>query len=163
MLTFTSGFNPNPNSRSYKNKGSFSKAVARFWAVNKFVAHLLHDGQSRFNLFILWTMRTALESSPDRRDAMDNPEVFVPAAAACISIAGQEIRSCNADYPPGERTGRPGSGGPLWEGKHGFCEERWRLWKERFLSVSGESGISEEVGRAARDAHDEMERIDMTV
>lgn len=105
-------------------------------------------------------MRTALEYSSDQRDGRNDPEVYVPAAAACIMIAGEQFQAFDDEYPPGELTGRPAEGGPLWEGKHGFCEGRWRLWKERFLSVSQESGISEEVKTVAREAHDEMERID---
>jgi hypothetical protein len=109
---------------------------------------------------MIWTFRTALESSPDQRHKNEDPEVYVPAAAACIIIAGEQIRSFDDEFPPGELTGRPASGGPLWEGKHGFCEDRWKLWKERFLSVSQEPGISGEVQRVAKKAHDEMERID---
>jgi hypothetical protein len=130
---------------------------------NKVVAHLLRVGVPRYNMFILWTMRTALEAPPELRHWRDNPEYYVPTAAACIAIAGENIRSCNDDFPAGERTGSPGKGGPLWEGKHGFCEGRWVLWKERFLAVSKEPGVSEHVKAVAMNAHDEMVRIDMAV
>jgi len=108
-------------------------------------------------------MRPALEYSPNQRDVKDDPEIYVPAAAACIMIAGEKIRGYDDEFPPGELTGRPASGGPLWEGKHGYCEGRWRLWKERFLAVSQESGILEQTKMVAKDAHDEMERIDQDV
>ena len=114
-------------------------------------------------MFILWTMRIALESPPDQRPWRDNPEYYVPAAAACVSIAGKQIRLCDDDFPAGERTGSPGKGGPLLAGKHGFCEGRWMLWKERFLAMSEESGISDDVKAAAIDAHGRMERIDQDV
>ena len=109
---------------------------------------------------MIWTFRTALEYSPEQRDRRNNPEIYVPAAAACIMIAGEQFRAFDDEYPPGELTGRPAEGGPLWEGKHGFCEGRWKLWKERFLSVSQEPGISEEVKTVAKQAHEKMERID---
>lgn len=109
---------------------------------------------------MIWTMRSALEYSPEQRSGLEDPEVYVPAAAACIMIAGEKLRSFEDDWVPGELTGRPVEGGPLWEGKQGFCEGRWRLWKERFGAVSEEPGISEHTKMVAKEAHDEMERID---
>jgi hypothetical protein len=127
---------------------------------NKFVAHLLRAGTGRYKIFMIWTMRSALEYPPDQRTKQEDPEVYVPAAAACIMIAGEKLRSFEDEFPPGELTGRPAMGGPLWEGKHGFCEGRWRLWKERFLAVSREDRISEGTKRVAKEAYDEMERIE---
>lgn len=105
-------------------------------------------------------MRSALEYSPAQRSGMEDPEVYVPAAAACILIAGEKLRSFEDEWVPGELTGRPALGGPLWEGKQGFCEGRWRLWRERFLSISQETGLSEHTKKVAKEAHDEMERLD---
>ena len=102
------GFDTNPD--SYKDPDGFSKRIAQFLANNKVVANLLRAGIPRYNMFILWTMRTALEAPPELRHWRDNPEFYVPAAAACISIAGEKIRSCDDEFPAGERTGSPGKG-----------------------------------------------------
>jgi hypothetical protein len=161
ILTPEIGFCTDP--KYYKDESAYSQAITRFMIANKFVAHLLCAGTGRYKIFMIWTMRSALEYSPDQRRGVDDPEIYVPAAAACIMIAGEKIRSFEDDFPPGELTGRPAMGGPLWEGKHGFCEERWRLWKERFLSVSQELGISEHTKTVAKEAHDEMESIDKNV
>jgi hypothetical protein len=158
LLTLGTGFIADP--KLYKNESAYSKAITRFLIANKFVASLARANIARYNLFIIWTMRPALEYSPDQREKRDDPEIYVPAAAACIMIAGKKIRGYDDLFPPGELTGRPAKGGPLWEGKHGFCEGRWRLWKERFLSIAQEPGISEQTKTVARDAHDEIERID---
>ncbi|KAM0702667.1 hypothetical protein Q7P35_010098 [Cladosporium inversicolor] len=157
-LTPRIGFGTNP--KHYKDESAYSKAIMRFLIANKFVAHLLRAGTGRYKIFMIWTMRSALEYSPEQRSGMEDPEVYVPAAAACVMIAGEKLRSFDDEWLPGELTGRPALGGPLWEGKHGFCEGRWRLWKERFEAVAQESGISEGVKRKAKEAHDEMERFD---
>jgi len=155
------GFITSPD--SYRDETAYSEAITRFLAINKFVANLARAGIARYNLYILWTMRTALEYSPEQRMRRDDPEVYVLAAAACVVIAGEKIRSYDDEFPPGELTGRPAEGGPLWEGKHGFCEGRWRLWKKRFWSVAEEHELSEKVKAVAKDAYDEMERIDREV
>ena len=133
-LTPRTGFGSNPT--HYKDSTAYSKAITRFLIANKFVAHLLRAGTGRYKIFMIWTMRSALEYSPAQRSGMEDPEVYVPAAAACILIAGEKLRSFEDEWVPGELTGRPALGGPLWEGKQGFCEGRWRLWRVMAVLVS---------------------------
>ena len=158
ILTPRIGFGSNP--KHYKDETAYSKAITRFLIANKFVAHLLRAGTGRYKIFMIWTMRSALEYSPTQRSGMEDPEVYVPAAAACVMIAGEKLRSFEDEWVPGELTGRPALGGPLWEGKQGFCEGRWMLWKERFGAVAKEEAISEEVKRVAKEACEEMVRLD---
>lgn len=95
-----------------------------------------------YDMFALWSMRSALESPLDlmNLEGIETPEVNVPAAAVWILILGEEMFFWNNEYPHGPTEGDPGVGGPLWEGQHGFCLERWKLWRSRFgeLSVEGQ-------------------------
>lgn len=96
-----------------------------------------------YGLFILWTFRDALEHPSDTPPhgsggwAMD---CFVPAAAKLIEIAGPKISGWHHEYEYGPRVMMdPGKGGPLWNGSHGFCRERWTFWRKRFFELARET------------------------
>ena len=88
----------------------------------------------------------------------------MPAAAAWISILGPQIYHWDMEFEHGPRVGAPGSGGPLWEnGKHGFCKERWELWRKGFGAIAEMGGdLSENVRASARQAEKTMREIEMT-
>jgi len=139
----------------------------RFVNANKFAARLMATGEPvfAFSFFALVTMRTALEI-PVAQLRSDQPlDAFLPAAAAWIALLGSEIYGWDEEFEQGPLVGAKGRGGPLWqEGKHGFCEERWNLWRERFGELAEmENAISEEVKGLARQAEERMSQIESKV
>jgi hypothetical protein len=48
----------------------------------------------------------------------------------------------------------------LWKGKHGFCKERWKLWRDRFGEAARKEDESEQVRRVAREAELMMKEIE---
>ena len=114
-----------------------------------------------FKTFALWTMRSALEHPGVERVEMDQPfTAYLQAAAAWIEVCGPQIYRWDDVYPHGLREGAPGRGGPLWQGAHGFCSGRWRLWRERFGQIAGEQGFEPEMSKAAERAEIAMRDIE---
>ncbi|OQE40924.1 hypothetical protein PENCOP_c005G02385 [Penicillium coprophilum] len=136
---------------------SRQNAILQIINRNKFTARLMATQESVFaySWFALITLREALETPADQSSER-NLEALIPAAAAWISILGADIYKWNERFD-----GALGKGGPLWKGQHGFCKERWQLWKERFGElVTIEAEIRDEVRTAAKDAKRRMEEIE---
>jgi len=89
----------------------------------------------------LWSLRSALEYPTEDASMVSKLTYLIPAAAIWISILGSQIYASTEEYAPSAQGGQPGLGGPLWKGKHGFCPERWNLWKQRFGEISHQTGI----------------------
>jgi hypothetical protein len=137
----------------------------RFTAVNELMARLmLHDsGKFDYSLFALWTMRNALEYPlPYSADPRQNQPSLcsIPAAVRLVEIAGRLIYRWDHEFKHGPLEGRPGMGGLLWNGKHGFCRERWALWHSRFVDLSSEQWLDEEYRDGAKRAADIMSGIE---
>lgn len=140
---------------------------ARHAAINQiinrdtFAARLMATKEAVFaySWFALITLRGALETPADQLSP-ENLEALIPAAAAWISILGSEIYKWDEDFDGNSGTNL-GRGGPLWKGKHGFCKERWQLWRERFEQLAGtDVEIEEAVRASARDTAQLMESIE---
>ncbi|PYH78813.1 hypothetical protein BO82DRAFT_243353, partial [Aspergillus uvarum CBS 121591] len=132
-------------------------AIARIGNVNRFVARLVATHEPVFRphaWFALVTLRRALETPWAQMAPEDPRAAWVPAAAAWIEVLGAEIYAWEEEYAAGPAAGAPGRGGPLWQGKHGFCRERWGLWRERFGEVARLDGedvhVRSVAGRAER-------------
>jgi hypothetical protein len=141
-------------------------AIDGFVAVNALVATLLDYDERRFrgnrNL-ALWTFRSALEYTPSmpEADAEQEWEGHVLAAAAIVEIAGEKIQHWDFGFESGPLIGDMGAGGPLWDGKHGFCKGRWELWQTRFFELSADTAeplLSGEAREKARVASETMAR-----
>ncbi|KAJ5780043.1 hypothetical protein N7457_005203 [Penicillium paradoxum] len=130
-------------------------AIAKIINRDKFAASLMSTKEPVFaySWFALITLRSALETPTDQLSP-ENLEALIPAAAAWIDILGAELYSWDEDFD-GDSGGALGKGGPLWKGKHGFCQERWQLWRERFGEVAG---MEAEIGDAVRASARETER-----
>lgn len=134
------------------------EAVRKFVNINRFAALLKATGEEVFDYswFALITLREALETK--QREAKEiylaKLNSWLPAAAAWIEILGVEIFEWDEEFPSGFPHGAPGSDGDLWNGKHGFYEERWSLWRERFagLAKSEKWAIEDDVRRVAGEA-----------
>ena len=126
------------------------QAIELFVNVNKFAAQLFHTDRmfASYDWWALVVMREALEYPADTPDR-PKPDALIPAALAWLSILGPEIYTWDKEFPSSHAQGDPGKGGPLWGGQHGFCEERWYLWKRRFEEVSSSNDLSEHLRKLA--------------
>ena len=52
-----------------------------------------------------------------------------------------------------------GHGGALWDGKRGFCLERWGFWKERFGAIGLKADVDDNTKDWAEQAKRTMEEI----
>jgi hypothetical protein len=140
--------------------------VGRFVAMNVLIALLMVHDQDRFDYrsFTLYTFRSALEysaSAPEYdEDVPDYQKCHILTAAKLVEIAGSLIYEWDVEFESGPLIGDKGSGGKLWDGKHGFCKGRWELWKRRFFGISDEGSFGDEVGDCARKATEVMAKID---
>jgi hypothetical protein len=140
--------------------------IDRFVAMNTLIALLMVHDQARFDYrsFTLYTFRSALEyseSAPeDDEQHPDSQKCHILAAAKLVEIARSMIYDWDFEFEFGSLIGDKGSGGALWDGKHGFCKGRWELWKRRFFEIGDEGNFGDEVGECARKAAEVMAEID---
>jgi len=126
--------------------------------LNKFTALLTANNVLRGRTFALWSLRSALEQDFDQiKNALDG---YIPAAVQWIVYAGTLLYECEKEYPVRADGGSTGSGGPLWNGKTGFCQERWTFWKNRFEQVQSISELADSTKSAAKKAVTEMDKIE---
>ncbi|KAL3485262.1 hypothetical protein BJX62DRAFT_247710 [Aspergillus germanicus] len=152
-------FSINPNSSPEKK----SHEIRRWINKNRFAALLMATEEpifATYSWFALITLRQALENPIDQMSEQNPLDAWVPAAAAWIEVLGVEIYDWEEEFPSGGNRGAPGRGGPLWEGKHGFCKGRWGLWRERFGGLARAEGVSEPVRNVAGDAEVIMNEIE---
>lgn len=138
-------------------------AMSDFINLNKFTALLMATEEPVFaySWFALITFREALETPSNHLLPTDCLDAYIPAAAAWIEILGVDIYEWDDEFEHGPLVGAPGKGGLLWEGKHGFCKERWKLWRERFGEMARmESKLGEEARMFAREAELMMKEIE---
>lgn len=136
-----------------------SELITQFVNLNVFVAMLSKTRLPafKFALFALWTMRAALEIPTDEARPDQPLEAWIPAAAAWIRVTGDQVYSWDHEYP----RKAPCKGGPLWQGKHGFCHERWQLWRSRFQFLGTQDHVLDpETRRIAKEAADRMASIE---
>ena len=77
-----------------------------------------------------------------------------------VQVVGSQMYHWSDSYADGPKSGAPGRGGSLWEGKHGFCGERWKLWKVRFGDIAAASEVPDGVRRAAKQGEERMKVIE---
>ncbi|OJI98347.1 hypothetical protein ASPVEDRAFT_161509 [Aspergillus versicolor CBS 583.65] len=150
----------NPN----KSAEEQQKAISQIINISKFAALLTATDEDIFasnSWFALITLRAALESPTERRPGAEPLEAWIPAAAAWIETLGVEIYNWDEEFESGPKIGARGKGGPLWDGKHGFCKGRWKLWRERFGEIARTEGeLGEDVKKTAEDAETMMKEIE---
>ncbi|KAL4908909.1 hypothetical protein BDW74DRAFT_145539 [Aspergillus multicolor] len=140
------------------------KTISDILTTNRFVALLMATEKpifASFSWFALVTLRNALETPTEQIRPAESLEALIPAAAAWIEILGAKIYRWELEFESGPKVGARGKGGPLWDGKHGFCKERWGLWRKRFGELGKmEPGIPENVKVVAQGAESMMEQIE---
>ncbi|KAI8819374.1 uncharacterized protein EV422DRAFT_110160 [Fimicolochytrium jonesii] len=84
-------------------------------------------------------------------------ELDVPAAAAWIFLAGNSLWEISKGNPNSVEVAK------AQKDMEAFSEPRWRLWKQQFYEVSECELITAETRQIAREASEEMERIESWV
>ncbi len=125
---------------------------------NAFLARLVTTpGALDYEKYALISMQGALEESAKTAEEIS---ANVPAAAVWIFYAGEHIYKSRREWS--ERW-TPAQGGPLWNGKKGFCPERWALWKDRFQWVTMQENTTDEAREFAGKAVRKMSEIESLV
>ncbi|KAJ5769899.1 uncharacterized protein N7511_001950 [Penicillium nucicola] len=129
-------------------------AIAQMINRDKLAALLMATQEPVFDYswFALVTLREALEDGGSQKVGPLNG--LIPAAAIWIELLGVEMYGWDQNF------GRKGKGGTLWEGKEGFCVERWHLWRERFGEMAEMEGLDDSARRAAGEAEQMMRKIE---
>jgi hypothetical protein len=132
--------------------------------LHTFMARLMATREPVFDgldMFALWMLRE-LETPTKDMEPKSEIEAKIRIAAIWIEIVGVRIYGFNREFEHGPGKNDPGRGGPLWDGKHGFCVERWKLWRRRFVEVGKMDGeeLAEEVRVVAREAETRMNKIE---
>lgn len=147
----------------YNQPNCQQEVITHFVNLNRFTALLMATEEPEFDFssYALSVFRAALETPPIHLAPEEPHEAFVYAAAIWIEILGVEIYAWDEEFERGPKIGARGRGGPLWKGKHGFCEERWDLWRRRFGELARMEGkLGEEVRTTASEAEQMMKDIE---
>ncbi|KAL6234503.1 hypothetical protein BDW75DRAFT_212083 [Aspergillus navahoensis] len=140
------------------------KAISDIVNTSKFAALLMATDEpvfASYSWFALITLRSALETPTEQMRPAEPLEAWIPAAASWIETLGVEIYKWDEEFESGPKVGARGKGGPLWDGKHGFCKERWELWRKRFGEISRMEGeLVEGLRKIALDAETMMKEIE---
>nr|POF02123.1 hypothetical protein CFP56_69038 [Quercus suber] len=141
-----------------------AEAMTEFTNFHRFLAMLMATEEPVFNYswFALVALRSALETPVGTLYSFpaDKAEPWIRAASAWIEIMGFEIFGWDENFATGAARGAPGSGGPLWNGKHGFCMDRWGFWRQRFVEIATMEGVfDEQTRKAAEEAEIMMSEI----
>ena len=131
--------------------------TAKGWTnLNAFVARLTAAGIQDFSLYAIWSMRETLETE----NGAETLEKLLPASAMWVLFAGRQLHDSEQEWPAHPLKGDPAMGGPHWNGKSGFCKERWALWKTMFDSITRRSDTNEATKGFAADAVTAMDAIE---
>lgn len=133
--------------------------ISQWVNLNAFAARLTASRAADFSLYAIWTMRDALET-PAAQTKTKTLDGHVQAACAWIQHAGAFLYKCEESWDKDPRKGDPAKGGLLWEGKSGFCRERWSLWRERMRELGVEKGLQDETRQAAKRAAERMGQLE---
>lgn len=98
-----------------------------------------------FALYGLWAMRAALEGECECSPPQSAVHT-IPIACLWVDHAGESLRLRTCDY------GKAGRGGSLWNGKSGFCEQRWAFWREQLEQAAKHTELPDTINRQAYEA-----------
>jgi hypothetical protein len=140
--------------------GSVSQEIHAWTNFNYFLARLTDDGVFTAYMYVIWSMRQALEMTPEPLPWWY--DAHVPAAAVWALALGKKLQQREEDLTPtNPNQGDPARGGDLWSGGPVFSKERWAFWKKRFGEVVGQEGIGEETKSIAKQAVEAMQKAEI--
>jgi hypothetical protein len=139
-----------------ENADSHAVAENTHWLnLNAFAARLTASQVVDLSLYAIWTMRDALETPLGEIETASRDQTL-RAAALWIELCGERLRSLEQVWEVHPTKGDPARGGPLYNGPHGFCGQRWEFWRERFTSLGEEESLRVETRRVLSDAAGRM-------
>lgn len=112
-------------------------------------------------MFAVYTLRVALEDPCEDAFGIWEADMWIPAAATFINIAGAKIYGLCANQI--ETTGLGSMSGRLWRGDNRLTIERWNFWKARFREFATIGGVGEGCKIAAGEAFISMVRVERAV
>jgi hypothetical protein len=121
---------------------------------------LTGEGLCSTPLYALWTLRDTIEHgeyphSKWYQREIQALDIGLPVAFTWFKHAGKVLFELDVEYD-----GEAGRGGYLWDGKKGFCPERWALWKRRFGEIFKLELASEEARDIAMKGFKVMQEIE---
>ena len=145
----------------------FSPKTAHIWRnMNAFGARCLGAGVLGAYWEAMYAMRSALE---DEQTGKKEHECRVQVACEWISHASKPLlwwaqeNIGYADVPVEDKAAYVEQG-PLYSGPASMCLQRWGFWLDRFEELSKEeSGLGEEIRKAALEASQTMKSIEAGV
>jgi hypothetical protein len=124
---------------------------------NAFAARLLESGLTKWWHFGVWSLRDALEEEKPR--SKDLWEYRIRAAAQWIEQSRNILFRSLSTADLTERKLNHMANGPLYKGRSGLSQERWKFWETKFSELA-ELEVSEEVKAIAIRAAKQMVEIE---
>jgi hypothetical protein len=119
--------------------------------INAFAARLTAAQVVDFSIYAIWAMRSALET-PIENIKGEELNGTLQAASVWLQLFGSQMHNSRQMWEKSRQQGNMAGGGPLYEGPSGFCQERWRLWRERVDVLQREAQLEEKTKQMLRDA-----------
>lgn len=121
-----------------------------------FLARLTQCGFIDDAMFFVWAMRESLEETITHRESRES---LVSSAAVWVLLAGQALYTLVVEAPIPDENKALYRTGQLCDGPQ-FGLERWRFWKESFVTVVATKETGEECRRLAERAAEMMDVIE---
>jgi hypothetical protein len=131
-----------------------TQRVPRWVNFCRFVARMTRDSEKNFSLFLLWFAREALEDCSWSHWPHDDASVL--AFEGVVDVCGVHMWRSDKDYG---RVGKGGDGERKWDGKSGFCKERWLFWEAGLLDIARDEARPVSVRDSAQRTATKMKSI----
>jgi hypothetical protein len=131
-----------------------TQRVPRWVNFCRFVARMTRDTEKNFSLFLLWFAREALEDCSWSHWPHDDASVL--AFEGVVDVCGVHMWRSDKDYG---RVGKGGDGERKWDGKSGFCKERWLFWEAGLLDIARDEARPVSVRDSAQRTATKMKSI----
>jgi hypothetical protein len=129
---------------------SLEEETEEWTSVKAFCARLTETGVYDFSLYGFWAMRDVVEVEKQGENDTwvgDKLDVFLPAAASWILIAGERLWGKVSEGGEGRRESE-------------LSRERWLVWKERFSGFAGRDDLKAETRKMSERVVEKMGELE---
>jgi hypothetical protein len=105
----------------------------------------------------VWILYCALEDEMNDTYGICEAQLYIPAAAAFVTIAGDKIYDLCVREERTTASGR--ERGVLFKEENRLTVQRWQFWKSKFAEFSSMDGVGEECRESAGEAVTSMEKV----
>ncbi|KAG0617392.1 hypothetical protein M758_5G186800 [Ceratodon purpureus] len=137
-----------------ENEINENQMISRWVNYCRFVARMTRDTENDFSLFLLWFAREALEDCS--WCSISNLDASILALEGVIDVCGVQMIRSDEDYGT---SGAGGDGVRKWDGKSGFCKERWLFWEAGLLDIARDEARPVDVRDSAQRTATKMKSI----